>query len=452
MKRVALTMALAALAGCGGDDGADASLDAAGEVDASDVDAGQDAGDVDAARPIDAAVIDDRPWKGPFTLGVETDRVIVRWESRIAPREAAVFSIDGTGTRTRVEGTSRATEVLLEYGRTLSIIREPDEPGTFFVNEVELTGLTPGTCYTYELANYADATGRVCTLRESDDTSTQHIYAIGDTSPAAMGTLRLLEQIDPRETDFTIHVGDLQYYSTILESQQSWFRLMQPLLRANAFMPCLGNHESELPHELEDIYLRLFDHPSRDGTTLWYHYTSGGVHYFSLSSEHDITEGSEQHAWFVAKLAEVEATTDYRFSVVYLHRPIYSVGDYGINDTLRTTLEPIFRAHRVPLVLAGHMHGYERFEVPTPSGPLGGITYVTTGAGGFRITEAEIDQNVANHPDDARLRMASGNFLQAMLIDIEREADGDHIRGRTLDDLGMMRDTFDTRVPLPTTR
>lgn len=443
LQRIALVLAsMLALTGCPGDEPP------------APVDSGTDAPRRDAGPPPGPT---DEPDKGPWVMQPTTTSVVVRWESEL---EVADTSIDVTpesgGTATSFEGTSTSTTVRLEFGT--GRLDMPDEPGTYFVNEVVLDGLTPATCYDYVLAAYPEHGGRFCTMHEaSDHTTPISFYAMGDTSPALMGTVRLMAHTDPATTEFTVHVGDIQYYSTLVESQALWFELMQPMLEANAFLPCVGNHEAEEPFEFEDIYERLFDHPGGetgenagpDGT-LWYHFETGGVHFFSISTEHDTDVGSPQHDWLLATLAAAEADPSYRFSILYLHRPWYSYGDYGTSASIRAALEPVTRDHRIPLVLAGHMHGYERFEIdyPTATGTgLGHVTYVTTGASGFRANEDAIDENLPTDPTLAALRVVDGTYLQAMVVTIAPGAGGDVLEASIVDDMGMERDAFEITIP-----
>jgi acid phosphatase type 7 len=396
------------------------------------------------------------PYKGPWAMRPRTTSTVIRWESRLAPTPPRVDyqTEDGSGVMQSAAGTSTETEVRLSYGIGLPMIEQPDVPGTYFVNEVRVEGLRPATCYTYAIHDHPAASGRFCTMHEPTDTGTPiTFYAIGDTSPYFMGTLRVLDALPANETELSIHVGDIQYYSTLFETQQFWFGAMEPLLRANAFLPCYGNHEEEIEHEREDIYERLFATPGdEDDQTFWYHYETGGVHFLSLSSEHDLALGSPQNDWLEATLDRIEAEPGYRFSVLYLHRPFFSVADYGIRAEQRDTVEPIVRAHRVPLVLAGHMHGYERFTVPYGTGADSfEVAYVTTGGGGFRITPDALNEYVDDHPEDAAYRVASHNQIQAMQFEITRAPDGtDRIRGLCADDTGMERDAFEvTCTPIP---
>jgi hypothetical protein len=456
MKRLVLLGVAACALGCPSTPTADDATTA--------IDAGLDASATDDAffaerpdaRP-DASLPapTEEPYKGPWVMRPTTSRVVVRWETRLPLMTPTVIFTEETmpGPERRATGTSTRTEVQLTHGIGVRGITDPDVPGTYYVNEVNVTGLSPATCYTYEVDGFPDALGRFCTAHAPSDVTTPiNFYAIGDTSPFFMGTVRVLNAVPPSESEFSIHVGDIQYYSTIFETQQYWFRTMQPLLRANAFLPCLGNHEDEIDHELTDIYDRLFATPGDESdSTYWYHYESGGVHFLSVSSEHDLSLGSPQSDWLLATLARIEAEPGYRFSVLYLHRPFYSVGDYGIRADQRDTMEPIVRAHRIPLVLAGHMHAYERFRVPYGTGPDAfEVSYVTTGAGGFRIPEAALSMNAAAHPIDASYRVAAGAYIQATRFVITREAGEDVIRGTCADDMGMEQDAFAIRcTPVP---
>ncbi len=413
------------------------------------VDAGGDAASTDAYMPrTDAAIVlpqTDEPLKGPFVMQPTTTSVLVRWETVLEPAHVEVdYAPQAGGTMQTATGSAHLTNVQLEY---YGARQHPDIPGDYYVSEVTISGLTPATCYTYAIAGYPDDHGRFCTMHEATDHTTPiHLYAIGDTSPAVQNTLRILSHTDPAAQDLTIHVGDLQYYSTIVESQSLWFDLMQPLLRANAFMPCEGNHESELAHELDDIYARLFDHPGdTTDTTWWFHFQTGGVHFVSLSTERDISMSSDQWMWFSDTMDRIEAEPGYRFTIVYYHRPIYSVASYSPNLDNRAAIEAVITHHRVPMVLAGHMHDYERFQI-------GNITHITTGSGGFSDPMDTLDDLVATFPADAARRVVYGAFFEAMQIDIVPDTatpGGDLIQARVLDDMGMERDTFEIHVPPP---
>ena len=69
------------------------------------------------------------------------------------------------------------------------------------------------------------------------------------------------------------------------------------------------------------------------------------------------------------------------WTVVVLHRPIYSRGTHGTDERgVNDDLIPVLEEHGVDLVFSGHDHDYERF-CPMLGGECaaGGVTYVVTG-------------------------------------------------------------------------
>lgn len=405
-------------------------------------DGGVDAGPAPDGGPARDAGVDagpppptDAPYKEPWTVRPTTTGATVRWESQLPPAVVAVeIEPEAGGVPTMATGSSRETVVTLEHGRDSAIIDEPDLPGTYSVNEVDVTGLEPATCYLYRLSGWPEIGGRFCTLHEPTDHDTPiRFYVVGDTNPVLDVTARIFASQDPRQAEIVLHAGDIQYYSAVIETYQVWWRLMRPLLSAAAFMPCVGNHESELDTEFEDYYVRLFAQGAEPGDDIRYTFATGGVHVFSISTEHDLSPGSEQHAWLEDRLGRAEATEGFRFSIVLFHRPIYSVGDYRPRLDDRAALEPLLDAHRVPLVLSGHLHGYERFEV-------GDVTYITSGGGG--TIPDDVNALVEELPEDAALRVVAGAWSQSVLIEIV----GDRITGEVIDSTGMVRDSFEKTV------
>jgi len=362
-----------------------------------------------------------------------TDTATVRWETKVVPEDVSVaFMPEDGGAEQTAEGTSTPGMVSVSHG--VGILPEPDVAGTYYLNEVVLTGLDPATCYAYTIGGFPEQGGRFCTMHLPDDHTTPiRVYALGDTNPTLMNTERVLAAADPAESEFVIHLGDIQYYESIVESWQGWFTLMAPLLEAGSFFPCIGNHEDENDTELQEYYVRLFGQAAADGTEVRYHFESGGVHFFSLSVVHGLNAGTEQVAWLDQRLGEVEAEPHYRFSIVFFHRPMYTLGKAKPELGIREAIEPILTSHSVPLVMMGHQHGYERFEV-------GDVTHITSGGGGAVLYD--MDQRVAEYPEDAPLRVASGAFYHATLLTIE----GRVLSGQIIDADGVVRDTFEKTV------
>ncbi|MEM9188343.1 MAG: metallophosphoesterase family protein, partial [Myxococcota bacterium] len=189
----------------------------------------------------------DAPIKGPWVLQVDTDSALIRWQSELMPETAAIEygPVDGTERQTAT-GSSVATEVTVGWDER-GTFTTPDPVGTFYLTDVQIEGLAPATCYEWSVVGHQENLGRFCTMHEATDHDTPiSIFVVGDTSPGLTLTQVLVDQFMVEEPEFTVHVGDLQYYSVIIETWQLWFDTMQPLLSAGAMFPCIGNHEDEL--------------------------------------------------------------------------------------------------------------------------------------------------------------------------------------------------------------
>ncbi len=298
---------------------------------------------------------------------------------------------------------------------------------------MRIEGLSPSTCYGYEVPAIAES-GRFCTAHEPTDHSTPiELLVIGDTSPKLGATGGLIDAIVDDSVEMTLHAGDLQYYDAIFETWAHWFPAHAPILAQGAFWPTIGNHEEERDGEYDQTYARYFANPSLtetgepDGTTAAYHFQSGGVHFFSVNSENDIGEFDADFSWLDEALTAAEATEGYRFSVVFFHRPIWTLAQHAPSESLRAIIDPILDAHDVPLVLQGHNHVYERFDVD-------GRTYIVTGGGGSGLYS--LDAQVEDRPDEVPLRVAAGVFQHGVRITI-RETEMDL---RAIDAEGAVQD------------
>ena len=106
-----------------------------------------------------------------------------------------------------------------------------------------------------------------------------------------------------------------------------------------------------------------------ENQNLWYEWTYGGVRWVALSTEHDFSVGSPQHAWAEATLTAANtpaARAENPWVILYLHRPFYcSTNDYYdcnifAPTRLRPAFESLLRSTDVDFVFAGHLHNYER--------------------------------------------------------------------------------------------
>ncbi len=390
--------------------------------------AGGAGGDGGGAPACDAPFVS----KGPWALAIDPTRAKVRWEACATGSDHGVhFAKEGGGAEQKATATETPITLTETYKAALNPNATPDYAGTYYSQEAALEGLDPGACYTFSLDADPSRKGRFCTARPSGDDL--RFLAIGDTNPGLGHTAGVLASVLPEAPEFTLHGGDIEYYDSGLETWASWFPVMQPMLSAGAFFPAIGNHESEKSTELADYALRFFGGAGFDGGETYYRFETAGVHFFSLNTQESIGQGSAQATWLEGKLAEAEQTPGFRFSIVFLHKPLLTCGDTDDNPPARAYLEPLFLAHKVPLILGAHMHGYERFELDN------GLTYITTAGGGGLM--GDVDKNVAR--DYCDKRAASAPAFHGVIFDITASK----LSGKVIDESGETIDTFTKDVP-----
>jgi hypothetical protein len=391
-------------------------------------------GGCEAQRPAASSLT-----KGPWVERVDETHAMVSWESATqGPVELAIAPEGGAPERF-VSGDSVETHVVSSWG--VGMLKQPDLPGTYYRNQVALDGLQAGTCYAYRMrASGTDQTaageqkGRFCTARPSG--ADFGFFAIGDTNPILGHTKGTLDHTLVQHPDFTLHLGDMQYYSSAAETWAYWFGAMAPLLRAGAIFPTIGNHENENNGtEYDDYYDRLFAPASTDLLPRWYHFENGGVWFFALDTESPRDPASDQYKWLSQALSDATQAPGFRFSVVFMHRPMYTLGDADPQIDDRHVFEPIFQATGVKLVLAGHMHGYERFEPPS------GITFMTCAGGGGIIND--VSKGVPNYPDDVPLRVAFSDHYSGCLFSVRTG----ELSSTVIDEFGATLDQFSKAVP-----
>jgi acid phosphatase type 7 len=381
------------------------------------------------SQPTDTGVVEDSESpacdlavsKGPWVVAVDATSAKVRWES--CRSGGGAITIAGK----RID--SKVSQAIVTTTNDVPLARTSDPAGTYFMHEVAVTGL-PSGCHDYTIEQDATAKGRLCTARKSGDTFS--FAAIGDTNPGLGDISKMLTTVYDQKPDFTIHQGDIQYYSSGLESYTSWMEKMRPMLRTGAFYPSIGNHESEQPKEREEYVERFWGKPGFDGNSDFYRFESGGVWFFALNTEIDMGDKSSQGTWLATQLDDASKKPGFRFSVLYMHRPFVTCGDTGQNDALRKTYQPLFTRTGVKLVVAGHMHGYERFEFDD-------TLWITSAGGGS--APGKVDENITR-PECAD-RKASGVWWNATLFTVKPG----ELSGTTYDDKGAVRDTFMRAVP-----
>ncbi|KAL2322631.1 hypothetical protein Fmac_027010 [Flemingia macrophylla] len=203
-------------------------------------------------------------------------------------------------------------------------------------------------------------------------------------------TKSTLDHIDQCKYNVHLLPGDLSYADYIQHRWDSFGRLVQPLASARPWMVTQGNHEVESIPLLKDGFVsynsrwKMPFEESGSNSNLYYSFEVAGVHIIMLGSYADYDEYSEQYRWLKADLSKVDRKrTPWLF--VLFHVPWYNsnTAHQGEGADMMTAMEPLLYAASVDLVLAGHVHAYERSKRvyngrPDPCGSV----HITIGDGG----------------------------------------------------------------------
>ena len=149
--------------------------------------------------------------------------------------------------------------------------------------------------------------------------------------------------------------------------------------------PAMGNHEMVGPDKAGDVERWWKAFPElRDRR--WYSVALGKrVYLLSLDSTMDLTPGSPQRIWLEDQVAHLDKSVDFVFIALH-HPPVADIqthievdhnprpNEISLRDYLSTTAP---RAHARFVVVAGHIHNYERAV-------RDGVTYLVSGGGGAK--------------------------------------------------------------------
>jgi predicted phosphodiesterase len=242
--------------------------------------------------------------------------------------------------------------------------------------------------------------------------STLHIQetvrfaVIGDFGSAEAAEKDVAELVKSWKPEFIITTGDNnyscgsaktidknigQYYREYIYPYKGKYPMQGlPVVTENRFFPTLGNHDWGNPGDVcpgkppkgcgkpsAKAYLDYFTLP---GNERYYDFIKGSVHFFALNTDCNEPDGntvtSKQAEWLRKGLAASTA----RWKVVYFHEPPYSSREYRRQgERMRWP----FKAWGATVIISGHAHHYERFNVED-------LTYFVNGIGGAGLRRLTI--------------------------------------------------------------
>jgi hypothetical protein len=196
-----------------------------------------------------------------------------------------------------------------------------------------------------------------------------------------MATSQRALDLDP---DAVLVLGDLQYENATLAKFQASYDPSWGRLKAISY-PAVGNHEYLTANATG--YYTYFGAAAGDPTKGWYSFDLGGWHLIALNSNCNMVggclEGSPQHDWLLADLAANPGVC----TLAFWHHPRFSSGPHG-DDIAYTDFWEALQDAGADVVLAGHDHVYERFDLQDANGVADpdGLRHFTVGTGGKNRT------------------------------------------------------------------
>lgn len=197
------------------------------------------------------------------------------------------------------------------------------------------------------------------------------------TNPVARRAL--VKKISEEKPDALLLSGDVPYsgaeandYVVFREETAAW------RTAGLHVYPAMGNHELHGGNSLENWWNAF---PELKGRR-WYSVEFGDAYFLTLDSNLDLTAGSEQAAWLAKQLEGLPKGTQYVF--VSLHHPPVADGivmnpSHNVRpneEALARQLEEAAKHTSAKIiVIAGHIHAYQRFE-------RNGVVYLVSGGGG----------------------------------------------------------------------
>ena len=268
--------------------------------------------------------------------------------------------------------------------------REAVEEAARQKHHVHLGGLEASTRYFYEVYNddrRVQQEESFRTARRHDETRFSFLV-LGDSGVDTetqwdIGR-RMRENMNAREIDFVVHVGDVHqgvgdYYDNI------YFKPYREIIKNVNVFTSLGNHDvitdNGAPY-LDDFYL---PHNNAEQTERYYSFRWGNAYFICLDTNIDYSPGSPQYAFFQEALDDTLRTSA-TWTIVYAHHPPWTEywTDYYGDEGVQNHLVPLFESDGVDFVMNGHTHSYER-------GEKNHVHYLVSGGGGGALDDFFVD-------------------------------------------------------------
>lgn len=239
-----------------------------------------------------------------------------------------------------------------------------------------LKKLKTGTKYYYRCGSDIDGWSPLYSFITEPDSGAFRVGIIGDTqnntnNEGFQKTREVTDLVRIYSPFFTLHMGDIVDNGSVKENWLRFLSETQDLNAVSPLMPVLGNHDvSNIPgkdfQKPSQEFHSLFSLP---GNEVNYSFTymnvrfigiySGCAEAASKSDQVKYKPGSPEYKWLEKELSKAEKDKKIKWTIVWMHYPLYSFGWSNISKW-KENLAPLFDRYRIDLCLAGHRHVYER--------------------------------------------------------------------------------------------
>ncbi|KAI3863145.1 hypothetical protein MKW98_015603 [Papaver atlanticum] len=205
-------------------------------------------------------------------------------------------------------------------------------------------------------------------------------------------TASTLDHIGQCKYDMHLLPGDLSYADYMQHQWDTFGELVEPLASTRPWMVTEGNHEVERIPFVKDGFAsynarwKMPFEESGSNSNLYYSFEVAGVHVLMLGSYTDHDEYLDQYRWLKEDLSKVDRQRT-PWLLALFHVPWYNSNKAHQHegDNMMASMEPLLYAAGVDIMLAGHVHAYERTKRVSggKSDPCGSV-HITIGDGGNR--------------------------------------------------------------------
>ncbi len=295
------------------------------------------------------------------------------------------------GTYIQIVETSKFTGFPSTFARNIrgATQKISTSVGTRISHKVRVSGLKPGTSYTYRLGNGKDIWSNPSAIvTSSKDPAAFTFIHVTDTQGVSLSnynlwkdTINAAKKKYPR-FKFIAHSGDVVDYGSDEGQWSNFFTAGESFLKKLPFVPAAGNHDmlnGGIANMKSHFCLPTKTAAKTDITGV-YSFDYGYAHIAVLNTQTDGSDIKAQAEWIKADMA----ATNKIWKIVLLHRGLYG-SLYNTTD-IRNAWESTFDEAGVNVVLQGHDHSYVRtYQLKGGKSVAKGCTYITSGSAGVKF-------------------------------------------------------------------